>query len=64
MRPLPSLLAALSLLAACACAAAAPAKEDISPLDAYEPRGPGYVRDAWDWAGPTSAVHWTSAAGL
>jgi len=55
MRPLPSLLAALALLAACASAAAAPAKEDLAPMDEYEPRGPGGFQGGWHQTGPTSA---------
>jgi hypothetical protein len=54
MRTLPSLLTLWLLLAA--CAAAAPAKEDISPMGEYEPCGPGDVQGEWHRAGPTSAV--------
>ncbi len=56
MRILPSLLI-LALLAACPCvaAAAAPATEDLAPMDEYEPRGPGGFRSGWHQTGPTSA---------
>ncbi|MFO8012779.1 MAG: hypothetical protein R6X20_05670 [Phycisphaerae bacterium] len=56
MRILPTLLT-LSLLAACAAAAApAPAKEDLSPMDEYQPRGPGSAYSGWHLAGHTSAI--------
>jgi hypothetical protein len=54
---IPPTLLTLSLLAACTvAAAAAPAKEDISPMDEYAPRGPDGAYCTWCMASHTSAV--------
>jgi len=43
-------------LGASAAGASAPAKEDIAPLDEYQPQPAGHVRYEWLGAGPTSAI--------
>ena len=61
MRPSSLAVLVAAALGASASVAAAPGKEDISPLDEYEPCPAGFTWQPWLRAGPTSAViYWNT----